>query len=262
MSILYSKSFGGPYTEREFLHAQADNTQQVAMAAGSQRADLSDPNLRHEFVTVALTATNFGDGTYCISQRVGADALVEANAFVVIDANLPVTQYELYDNAALLYRHAETVPAGTSYVALFPRAYTTIREAWACLPMKVGDFFSCRFMGLCDMARIPRDPNSIKTEHLRLGIRSEFPGQQFHQEGLGTYRRITMTWERLGADDLGVLDAAYHTVPTLEAPVVLLDDTDPQGAAYGRFISFDWESAAFDLTFNAQMQFEEIVIPS
>ena len=264
MSILYSKSFGGPYTERQYLHPEASSGNIVAMAAGSQQKDLEDPNLRHEFVTVALTADNYGAGTYCLSQRVGgaADVQEQGNALVIIDCNTPLTNYQLWATDALLYTHAETIPAGTSYVALFPQRYENIREVYACAAMKVGDFLSCRFMGLCDMERIPRDPNSVKTEHLRLGLRSEFPGQQFHQEGLGTYRRITMTWERLGADDLAVLDEAYHTVPTLEAPVVLLDDTDPQGAAYGRFIGFDWSSGAFELTYDAQMQFEEIVIPS
>ena len=70
-----------------------------------------------------------------------------------------------------------------------------------------------------------------------------------------------MTWERLGADDLVALDQAYHTVPTLEAPVILYDDTDPQGMMYGRFIGFDWSSNAFELTYDAQMVFEEIVTP-
>ena len=264
MSILYSKRFAGPWTERQVLHAIASAGNQIAMAAGSQNADLSDPNLRHEFVTVPLTATNFGDGTYCLSLRVGAAADVQesGNAFVVIDSNTVLTSYELWSSRVRLYSHTENIPTGTSYITLFPQRYDNIREIYACAAMKVGDFFSCRFMGLCDMERIPRDPNSVKTEHKRLGIRSEFPGQQFHQEGLGTYREITMTWERLGADDLAALDEAYHTVPTLEAPVVLYDDTDPQGAAYGRFISFDWSSGAFELTYDAKMVFEEIVIPS
>ena len=258
MSISYSRSFNGLGGPKGFtLGAKDPGTQPP-----STFDDLIDPNLRHRWVSSPIAV---GDaGTYCLSLKNLGDET--ANALVVIGmsrASGGSNNVEVHSATQRIYNFGRRIQwQNTMWVGLMDRTYTDVREFYWCTPMAVGDQISCRFIGFCELVRIPRDPNTVQTEHLRLGIRSEFPGQQFHQEGLGTYRRITMTWERLGADDLAVLDEAYHTVPTLAAPVVLLDDTDPQGAAYGRFVSFDWESSAFDLTFSATMQFEEIVIPS
>ena len=258
MSISYSKSFLDLDGDRRF-HRGATN---VGSQNPSVLGDLIDPNLRHQWVSVPIAAGQAG--TYCLTFKKAAVGGGRANAMVAIDfSRNPVApnNVEIHSATQKIYDFGLPDWQGRTWVGLMDQTYTDAREIYWCTSMAVGDQISGRFWGLCELVRIPRDPNSVKTEHLRLGIRSEFPGQQFHQEGLGTYRRITMSWERLGADDLAVLDEAYHTVPTLEAPVVLWDDTDPQGAAYGRFIGFDWSSGAFELTFDAQMVFEEIVTP-
>lgn len=256
MSISYSKSF----TDMAGTKSLRMGRKRPGTRPPSTFDDLTDPNLRHRYVSGEI---DDGDaGTYCLSVRNSAPQT--ANALVVVGMSKnPVApdSVEVHSVTQRLHTFGQPVWKDTTWVGLMDRTYADVNEFYWCFPLAVGEEISCRFLGFCEMARIPRDPNSVKTEHLRLGLRSEFPGQQFHQEGLGTYRRITLNWERLGADDLAVLDEAYHTNPTLEAPVVLYDDTDPQGAAYGRFIGFDWQSGAFELTFDAQMVFEEIVSP-
>ena len=256
MSISYSKSFNGLGGTKRFRGGGKN----PGTTPPSTIDDLIDPNLRHRYVSGVIAD---GDArNYCLSLKNIGDET--ANAVVVIDMNVPSGSdpLEIHSATQRIYNFGTNIAwQNTTWVGLMDRTYTDVREFYWCRDMAVGEQISCRFIGFCELVRIPRDPNNVKTEHLRLGLRSEFPGQQFHQEGLGTYRRITMSWERLGADDLQVLDEAYHTNPTLEAPVVLYDDTDPQGAAYGRFIGFDWESGAFELTYNASMVFEEIVIP-
>ena len=256
MSISYSKSFNALDGAKAFhFGAKSPGTEPP-----STFDDLIDPNLRHRWVSAPIAA---GDaGKYCLTLKNAA--LSRANALVVVDMSKNpsgVDNVEVHSRVAKIYDFGQPDWQGRTWVGLMDRTRDDVNELYWCTVLAVGDQISCRFIGFCELVRIPRDPNSVKTEHLRLGLRSEFPGQQFHQEGLGTYRRITLTWERLGADDLAVLDEAYHTNPTLEAPVVLYDDTDPQGAAYGRFIGFDWSSGAFELTFDAQMVFEEIVTP-
>lgn len=258
MSISYSKSFLALDGDKSFTMGSKN----PGTTTPSTLDDLIDPNLRHQYISGAIEDDDAG--LYCLSLKKQRAAGGPANALVVIGMSRnPAAPHdvEIHSRGEKLYDFGQPDWQGRTWVGLMNRTYNNVREFYWCTQMAVGDEISCRFIGLCELVRIPRDPNNVKTEHLRLGLRSEFPGQQFHQEGLGTYRRITMSWERLGADDLAVLDEAYHTNPTLEAPVVLYDDTDPQGAAYGRFIGFDWESAAFELTFNATMVFEEIVIP-
>ena len=255
MSISYSKSFN----ELGGAKGLSGGGYDAGLTPPSTIDDLIDPNLRHQYVSGAIQAGQAA--TYCLSLKNTGDETANALVVVGMSTNPGAHTVEVHSSVRKIYDFGKPNWKDTTWVGLMDRTYTDVREFYWCLAMAVGEQLSCRFIGFCELVRIPRDPNSVQTEHLRLGIRSEFPGQQFHQEGLGTYRRITMNWERLGADDLAVLDAAYHTNPTLEAPVVLYDDTDPQGAAYGRFIGFDWSSGAFELTYDAQMVFEEIVTP-
>lgn len=257
--ISYSRNFV-TFDERQVVHTEADTTKLLAPQPPSVVGDINDPNLRHVFITQA-TADDAGVVSYCMSQRPTTDQTM--NAVVLIDPNRPLTKSSVWSGQALL-QDLGAMPdvVGKTTVVLLDQTHDDFREFFYCFNLDSDQAFSIRFSGACTMVRMPHDPNEVKTEHLRLGLRSESPGQQFHQEGLGTYRRITMDWERLGRDQLAALDQAYHTVPTLEAPVILLDDTDPQGAAYGRFIGFDWDSESFELLYHAQMVFEEIVLPS
>ena len=259
MSISYSKSFVTFEGSRNIIpNGNPPGRANLGFQLPSTMDDAFDPNLRHQMASEKVSAAQAG--MFCFYPRSAVNH--RANALVIVGSSiLAYDDLEFYGPGnARIAQFTTPLHAGTN-VLVNPLTLDNFRELWWCVTLAENAVWSLRFCGVCEMTRIPRDPNTVKTEHLRLGIRSEFPGQQFHQEGLGTYRRITMTWERLGADDLAALDEAYHTVPTLEAPVVLFDDTDPQGAAYGRFIGFDWQSGAFDLTFDASMVFEEIAIP-
>lgn len=230
----------------------------LGFAVGSQISDAWDPNLRHRVVSEKITTA----GTYCLCLRARPRQQRSASGLVLIGANWGQGTLRYVDEAEnVLHTFGfVTLDRNGSFLGVLPNDIRFFALE-AQVTLKVGDTLSAAFVGAPVLERMPRDPNSTKTEHLRLGLRSEFPGQQFHQEGLGTFRRFTMNWERLSADDLRALDQAYHTNPALEAPVALYDDSDPQGMMYGRFIGFDWTSNAFELTYDAEMVFEEIVVP-
>ena len=229
MTVSYSKSFVDFDTSQQFI--KNDNTPGPGAEVPSQVSDVTDPNLRHQFISQATPEG--ASAVYCLKLVASTDQRV--NCAVMIDVSHDSFGLDVQNAAGNnLYtwprdQVAFSSDTNRSRILIADRTYTTVRNLFLCFRMQPETQFSARYCGFCELVRIPRDPNSVKTEHLRLGLRSEFPGQQFHQEGLGTYRRITMSWERLGADDLRVLDEAYHTVPNLEAPVVLYDDSDPQG---------------------------------
>lgn len=256
--ISYSKSFMSFATR---MRITGPSSTVLAYQTPSTVADVIDPNLRHVMVTAGDEDNPAGD--YWLEMTDNKNNSV--NAAVIIDSSHGAGNGALQiDAAASVSREIDQNLnfANQTYVHYFDHTYDDIQQFWVCVNLAAGESWSCRYANACQMVRMPHDPNNVKIEHRRLGLRSESPGQQFHQEGLGTYRVYTMEWERLAADQLKALDEAYHTVPTLEAPVLLHDDTDPQGAAFGRFIGFDWDSESFELLYHATMVFEEIVIPS